>query len=154
MDHLLARGLYIQLKDFLMNSKYKMSYCLPLLPIENICYNRSPITNTTSLAYCCLNQTQHKDDSQHKKRWKKDLNIKITAKQWENACIMTHKSSLSTKYQETSYKMVRHAPQGQEVVPHNFGHMLALWGRCGQLLPFMVGMPCTSSLLGSSYKVD
>lgn len=47
---------YIQLHDFIQNSQFKTSYCLPLNLLEQICYNRTMVHKTTSLAYPWLTQ--------------------------------------------------------------------------------------------------
>lgn len=46
--------------------------------------------------------------SGHRRKWSGELNKEITAKQWRYACILAHKCSISTKLQETSYKLLTH----------------------------------------------
>lgn len=78
------------------------SYCQAMKPLESICYKRSPVLKTTSLAGSWLNQSTHKDNNKHRENWELDLGIRISDAQWEKACILAHKCSLSTKPQETS----------------------------------------------------
>lgn len=47
---------YFQMKDFLVNSKHKTKYCLPMMHVETLCFKRSQVANTTSLSYSWLNQ--------------------------------------------------------------------------------------------------
>lgn len=77
-----------------------------MTPLEHICYKRSPILKTTSMAYNWLTQSTPIDSHNHKERWEKDLGTKISDVQWEKACILAHKCSLSTKAQEISYKIL------------------------------------------------
>lgn len=97
---------YMQLKYFLLNSKNKASYYLPMTPLEHICYKRSPNLKSTSMAYKWLTQLIPIDSHNHKKKWEIDLGIKLSDAQWEKACILAHKCSLSTKAQEISYKIL------------------------------------------------
>lgn len=41
-----------------------------------------------------------------REQWSKELGVDLTDKQWQNACILAHKCSLSTRTQETAYKLL------------------------------------------------
>lgn len=159
----------MQLKSLLLNSKHRAFYSLPLLPLEELCFKRSSVTNTTSLAYCLLNQKQHTDDLKHKEKWEKDLKTKISSKQWENACIMTHKCSLSTKYQEISYKILtqwyitphkarRWSPTTSDTCWRcgaDVGNFLHIWWECPPLYVFWeTVIKCTKLITDSKIEFN
>lgn len=74
---------YIQLHDFLQNSQFKASYCLPMTPLEQICYKRTPVYKTTSLAYSWLTQKKHSDNNRHRESREQALKTKLTDAQLE-----------------------------------------------------------------------
>lgn len=42
------------------------------------------------------------------RKWSEDLQMNIKGKKLRNVCILTHKCSISTKAQETAYKLLTH----------------------------------------------
>lgn len=62
--------------------------------------------STTSIAYTWLQKDKGPADDRLRRRWSDALQVTITPKQWRNACILSHKCSISTKMQETAYKLL------------------------------------------------
>ena len=67
----------------------------------------------------------------YKEKWEKELGCLITPAQWEKACCFSHKCSLSTKIQETSYK-IRTQWYRTPVVLHRWSEQnTSICWRCG-----------------------
>lgn len=108
----------------------------------------------TSLIYSWLQTRQDKQQSRHKKEWETVLKKSFTEVQWNNACILAHKCSISTSTQETSYKVLTnwyftparlHAwyPETSEACwrcGSEKGVMLHIWWNCPLIRAFWDGV--------------
>lgn len=97
---------YLQLKDFLMNSKHKLAYCKNITQLEQICLSGSQIAKSTSLIYSWLCQPSAKWHNKSKIIWEETLGVALSEAQWEKDSLFAHKCSLSSRYQEISYKVL------------------------------------------------
>lgn len=71
-----------------------------------MCLGGGHIRRTTSLAYTWIHCPKRTSTARPRESWSKELGVVLTDKQWERACILAHKCSLSTRTQETSYKLL------------------------------------------------
>lgn len=60
------------------------------------------------MAYSWLQLKHNKNPDNFKVLWEKELATTFKEEQWTKACTLAHKSSITTKMQETSYKMLTH----------------------------------------------
>lgn len=90
---------YFQLRNFLSNAG-KRGNCTRQL--TDLWLTRK----VTSTAFTWLLHTNLQNEDRFRKHWSKELAMNITNKQWKNACILAHKCSISTKTQETTYKLL------------------------------------------------
>lgn len=65
-----------------------------------------PLSRATSIAYSWLQYPEAAEADGHRRKWSEELQEEITDKHWRYACILTHKCSISTKMQETDYKLL------------------------------------------------
>lgn len=88
--------------------------------------------------------------SKHRKVWESAFKTTFTDDQWLNACILAHKCSISSSYQETSYKLLTNwyftpaklhawyseAPETCWRCGNDIGTMLHIWWECLSLYHF------------------
>lgn len=96
---------YLQLHNFITRHKHKTSFFRPLTEFEKLCFEQKPIRRGTSLAYNIIAQPLIGTVDKYKLIWETALGKKIPESDWEKACVFSHKCSISTKLQETSYKV-------------------------------------------------
>lgn len=104
----------------------------------------------TSIAYMWLQTSRESLVDKCRERWSNSLRITITDSQWKRAFILAHKCSLSTRMQETAYKILTHWYTTPEKIhkwfPHSSdmcwrcnkdkGTLLHIWWQCEQIVPF------------------
>lgn len=73
-----------------------------------IALSPTPIDVNTSLglAYTWLQSPDSTELNKHKRFWEEALNTVFNEDQWLHACVFTHKCSISTRIQETSYRLL------------------------------------------------
>lgn len=117
---------------------------------EQLCITGEQVSKATSLMYGWLQTNQNRQPSRHKKEWETALKKSFTDEQWENACILAHKCSISAGTQETSYKVLTnwyftparlHAwyPEATDVCWRcgaETGTMLHIWWECSHIRNF------------------
>lgn len=113
--------------------------------MESVCLEGAEIRKATSLAYTWLQDTKQPAMDRFREHWNRELNVELSEQQWQRACILAHKCSLSTRMQETGYKLLtqwyatptklhKWYPQSSELCwrckkakRHSFPHMVAIF---------------------------
>lgn len=113
--------------------------------MESVCLEGAEIRKATSLAYTWLQDTKQPAVDRFREHWNRELNVELSEQQWQRACILAHKCSLSTRMQETGYKLLtqwyttptklhKWYPQSSELCwrckkakRHSFPHMVAIF---------------------------
>lgn len=96
----------MQLRYFLSNRKLKPLLSKAPTQFETICTNTSEVRKTTSLTYAWLQASVNTQPVHFRSKWKNVLKREIPDIYWKKACIFTHKCSISTRLQVTSYKLL------------------------------------------------
>lgn len=99
---------YLQLRNFLSNRKSKSLFSKAPAQFETLCINALEVRKNTSLTYAWLQASLSVQPVHFKSKWEKALRRKISDTQWKKACILAHKCSISTRLQETSYRLLTH----------------------------------------------
>lgn len=97
---------YLQARSYLKENHKGGDFSRPLTEFESVCRKGEPVNRTTSMAYAWLQEAKGPADDRLRRRWSDALQINITSTQWKNVCILAHKCSISTKVQETAYKLM------------------------------------------------
>lgn len=97
---------YFQCRSFLNRTQRKQNFNRPLTELESVCQTEEPISKVTSLAYRWIQDGEDKGEGDLRESWSRALGIPLTTSQWMKACVFAHKCSLSTKTQETAYKLL------------------------------------------------
>lgn len=97
---------YFQFRSYLNNTLRKHNFNRPLTELESICQTEEPIPKVTSLAYRWIQDGENRCEEDLRESWSKALDTPLSVSQWKKACIFTHKCSLSTRTQETAYKLL------------------------------------------------
>lgn len=74
--------------------------------MKPVCLKGDYTPRATSLLYAWLQRPNIPSADRFRENWSKDLGIEISDRQWQKACILVHKCSLSTRMQETSFKLL------------------------------------------------
>lgn len=97
---------YRQLHDYILCPANKEKFLREQTSFEKVCLAGEQVHKATSLIYSWLRPSQDNHQSKHKLEWETALQKSFTDTQWNNACILAHKCSISTSNQETSYKIL------------------------------------------------
>lgn len=97
---------YFQLHDYATKNPRKLSFIRKLTELERVCAGRSSVANATSVTYTWLQDVMTTADDRFRQKWSSDLHTDFSDKQWKAACVLAHQGSISTKAQETSYKLL------------------------------------------------
>lgn len=99
---------YFQLRSYLGNIKEPLTLHRPLTALESVCREGIPIKKATSVAYEWMSRSGTEISDGHRRRWSEELELEISDKQWRYVAALAHKCSISTKLQETNYKLLTH----------------------------------------------
>lgn len=141
---------YFQICSYLNHAPTKTAFSRQLTALETICLAEEPISKANSLTYVCFQDGSCPREDGLRERWSKELGITLTEKQWLKACTFAHKCSLSTRTQETAYKLLTlwyatpvklHSwfPQTPDTCwrcHKHRGSLLHIWWQCPILQPF------------------
>lgn len=141
---------YLQICSYVNNTSRQNHFTRDLNEMESVCLKGEQVSKTTSTAYKWLQIGEESAIDRFRERWSDSLDMTITDTQWERACIMAHKCSLSTKIQETAYKVLTHwyatpakihkwFPQSPDTCwrcNRAKGTLLHVWWQCERIMPF------------------
>lgn len=141
---------YFQVCSYVNNSILRGYFLRELTEFETVCFNGDHVQKTTSTSYMWLQNPKMPGTDRFRERWSEELGSPITDSQWERVCILSHKCSLSTRMQETAYKMLTHWYATPEKIHKWYpqtsdtcwrcgkekGTLLHNWWHCEVLLPF------------------
>lgn len=96
----------VKLHHFLQTIPNPQSYTRPLTTFEDICSDTEPIKQILSQMYTLLNTPAQTPDLPCITKWEKDLLCTFTAVQKQNMIVLSLKSSICTKIQETNFKIL------------------------------------------------
>lgn len=82
--------------------------------------------------YSHLQQAKSTDSARFRSQWESVLQTHFTDSQWESACILAHKCSISTRLQENSYKLLTHWYATPEKIKRWYPSASDLCWRCGE----------------------
>lgn len=130
--------------------KKKKNFIRQLTDLESICVSGEHLDRATSVSYKWLQNSEHSKEDGFRRSWWRKLQMNITESQWRNACILSHKGSISTKMQETAYKLLtkwyltpdrlhRWCPQTPDVCWRfrgDVGTLMHIWWNFSLLTPF------------------
>lgn len=122
----------------------------PLTPFEKLCKSEGPIPHSISLLYEMLQSTESQGKPIYIREWERDLQHTFTEAQLSHLYQLTHKSSVDTKMQENSFKLltrwyrvpttlVRIYPTASAACWRGCGlrgTFLHIWWECPRLWPF------------------
>lgn len=108
------------------------------------------LQKATSIAYSWLQQTNPNSEDRFRNNRSNVLQTNISDNQWEKACILAHKCSISTKMWETSYKLLTdwyatpaklhvwnaQTPNTSWRCVNDTGTLIHIWWHCPHLAPF------------------
>lgn len=114
----------------------KTDFSRQLTALETICMADEPIPKATSLTYRWIQDYSGPGEKGLRERWSKELGTSLTDKQWQKACIFAHQCSLSTRTQETAYKLLTHWYATPVRYHKDRGSLLHIWWQCSVLQPF------------------
>lgn len=95
-----------QLSHFLNSLPKPHLFQRPLSPFGELCLGDGPIRKSLSLSYEALLDLHAQSESPFSSNWEKDLQVTFTNQQKDRILYFTHKSSLCSNYQETTYKIM------------------------------------------------
>lgn len=96
----------VQIHHFLQTIANPQSYTRPLTSFEEICSDTEPITQILSRMYTLLNTPMQPPSLSCITKWETDLHCTFTAVQKQNMIVLSLKSSICTKIQETNFKIL------------------------------------------------
>lgn len=97
---------YFQIRSYVNSASRRDHFSRPMTDLETICSQGEQLQKATSITYKWLQSHTPERTDRFRKHWSAALNRTFTDKQWTKACILAHKCSISTKMQETSYKLL------------------------------------------------
>uniref|UniRef100_A0A8C5QKU6 Reverse transcriptase domain-containing protein n=1 Tax=Leptobrachium leishanense TaxID=445787 RepID=A0A8C5QKU6_9ANUR len=141
---------YAQLRHYLDSLPQKHQLGRPLRSFEKLCCIKGPLSHGLSLLYSLLREAASDVPPPYMGKWENMLDVVLSDAQWSKICELIHHCSVSSKTQETAYKVLslwyrtpdkinRYDPQ----VPAQCwrcngarGDMLHIWWECPKLQPF------------------
>lgn len=146
----LRQWTYFQICSYLGKFRHPQDLHRTLTDLESACYKKAPLKKATSLAYSWLQRPGVVAPSDHWRKWSEDLDIEISDEQWRQACVLAHTCSISSKLQETSYKLLTrwyitptklHKWNNQKPdiwwrCQSDRGTLVHIWWHCPQISPF------------------
>lgn len=135
---------YFQIRSYLKHAPKKIDFGRQPTALETICLTGEPTSKATSLTYKWIRDGSGLEETGLRERWSRELGSSLTDKQWQKACIFANKCSLSTRTQETAYKLLTHwyatpmklhswFPQTPDTCWHclnDKGSLLHIWWHC------------------------
>lgn len=104
----LSRWSYFQIRSFITDKTKLPHFRRPMTQLETVCHRGEDFGGATSIAYSWLQNPETVTVDRFRVEWTKALQKDITDNQWQTACSLAHKCSISTKLQETAYKLLTH----------------------------------------------
>lgn len=115
-----------------------------------MCLKGEQVLKTTSTAYVWTQNLKEPETDRFRERWSESLDMTLTDNQWERACILAHKCSLSTRMQKTAYKVLTHwyatpdkihkwFPQVPDTCwrcKKEIGTLIHIWWQCDRITSF------------------
>lgn len=98
--------IYFQLRSFVGGTTRQGNFSRQMTDLEKVSAEGAQLQKATSVTYAWLQYTNPNTEERFKKHWSTALKMTIMDNQWKKACILAHKCSISTKTQETSYKLL------------------------------------------------
>lgn len=129
-NSVLGRWKILQLSHFLRSLPEAKGFCRQPTPFEELCMGEEPIRKSLSLSYNILLNHTSQQDPPYLGKWERDLNITFTEDQKIRILFFAHKSSLCSKYQEVTFKILTRWYRTPSVLASIFpGHSPLCW-RC------------------------
>lgn len=97
---------------------------------EDLCLGDGPIRKSLSYSYNILLNHTSQNDPSYLKKWERDLNVTFTEDQKNRILFFAHKSSLCSKYQEITYKILTRWYRTPSVLASIFPDHSPLCWRC------------------------
>lgn len=76
------------------------------MPFEKLCMSACPIHYSISVLYVMLQSAESRGKPVHIREWERDLQNTFTEAQLDHLYRLTHASSVNTKMQENSFKLL------------------------------------------------
>lgn len=142
--------IYFQVCSYLKHTSRKSNLSRQMTELESVGLEGKPLPKVTSLSYAWIEDYCGPCGDRFRESWSEALGIPISCKQWQRACIFTHECSLSTRTQETAYKLLNHwyttpvklhswFPLAPDTCWHcqtDKGTLFHIWWQCPLLSPF------------------
>lgn len=128
---ILGRWKILQLTHFLKSLPDADGFRRQPTPFEELCLVDEPIRKSLSYSYNILLTITSQSVPPFLRKWERDLNTTFTEDQKTRIFLFAHKSSLCSKYQEITYKILTRWYRTPSVLASIFpGHSPLCW-RCG-----------------------
>lgn len=128
---ILGRWKISQLSHFIRSLPDNDCFHRQPTPFEELCLGDEPIRKSLSHSYNILLAHISQHDPPYLRKWERDLNITFTEDQKKRILLFAHKSSLCSKYQEITYKILTRWYRTPSVLAAMFPGQSPLCWRCG-----------------------
>lgn len=119
---------YFQIHIYTNSKVHKKEFIRPLTELELVCISGEHFERAASVSYTWLQNSNSNQEDGFRRSWSKALQMNITEVQWRNACILSHKCSLSTKNAgnglQIADKLVPYLGKAEYVEPADPQHLL------------------------------